>query len=193
MIYLKRGRDKFNKFKPIINFLALTLTLLPYKLRVRLFNFFRYIQGTKGLAIRYILLKVITKECGDNVSIHPNVYLFELKNLSIGDNVSIHPMCYIDATGGISIGNDVSIAHGVTIMSTTHLYNDVLIPIKDQKTASYFTKIDNNVWVGAKATILAGVNVATGSIIAANAVVTKDVFKNNVVGGIPARKIKERI
>ncbi|MGP9043568.1 acyltransferase [Cytobacillus kochii] len=189
---MKRGRDKFKKFKPILKWFVIVISFFPYRLRVKLFNFSRFIQGTKGLAIRYILLKTLAKECGDNVSIHPNVYLFQVQNLSLGHNVSIHPMCYVDATGGVSIGNDVSIAHGASIMSTTHLYGDRFIPIKDQQIAYYFTRIEDNVWIGAKATILAGMNIASGSVIAANAVVTKDVSKDIIVGGIPAIKIKKR-
>ncbi|QBP43095.1 acyltransferase [Paenisporosarcina antarctica] len=150
-------------------------------------------KGNKGLLIRYIFLKTITKECGDNVSIHPNVYLYKLKNLSIGSNVSIHPMCYIDSTGRIDIGNDVSIAHGVTIMSTTHQYGDENILIKDQPVDLLYTKIEDNVWIGAKATILGGVEVSTGSIVAAGAVVIKDVPIRAIVGGVPAKIIKYRL
>lgn len=190
---MERGRDKFNKFKSVFKMLVLVLSYLPFRLRVKLFNFFRFTQGTKGLVIRYVFLRTIAKKCGDNVSIHPNVYLFELQNLSVGDNVSIHPMCYLDATGDISIGSDVSIAHGATIMSTTHLYEDEFIPIKDQQIASYFTKIEDNVWIGSKATVLAGVNISSGSVIAANAVVTKNVTRDTIVGGVPAIKLKNRI
>jgi acetyltransferase-like isoleucine patch superfamily enzyme len=101
-------------------------------------------------------------------------------------------MCYVDATGGIAIGNDVSIAHGTSIMSTTHKYENIDIPIKDQGFNSSKTVIRNNVWIGAKATILSGILIESGSIVAANAVVTKDIAKNTVVGGVPAKIIKER-
>ena len=149
-------------------------------------------KGYKGLAIRYALLKTLAKKCGDNVSIHPDVYLFSVSRLSLGDNVSIHPMCYIDATGGIDIGNDVSIAHATTILSTTHIFKDVDVPIKDQSCITQKTVIEDNVWVGAKATIMCGKTIHTGSIIAAGAVVTHDVPRYTVVAGTPARVIKER-
>lgn len=52
------------------------------------------------MAIRYALLKTLCEGLGDNVSIHPEVYIFNENHLKIGSNVSIHPMCYIDAVGG---------------------------------------------------------------------------------------------
>ncbi|PIC69191.1 galactoside O-acetyltransferase [Sporosarcina sp. P16b] len=149
-------------------------------------------QGNKGLLIRYVLFKSISEKCGDNVSIHPQVYIFNARELSVGDNVSIHPMCYIDATGRIQIGSDVSIAHGTTIMSTNHQYSDVNLPIKDQPIDLINTQIDDDVWVGAKVTILAGIKVESGSVLAAGAVITKDVSKHTIVGGVPAIEIKNR-
>ena len=153
---------------------------------------FRSTKGYKGLVIRYALLKSLAKSCGDNVSIHPDVYLFSVSNLNLGDNVSIHPMCYIDASGEIDIGSDVSIAHAVTILSTSHTFAEHDVPIKDQTVEMKKTVIDNNVWIGAKATVLCGNMVSSGSVIAAGAVVTHDVPANTVVAGVPARVIKER-
>jgi acetyltransferase-like isoleucine patch superfamily enzyme len=187
-----RGRDKFNRYKPIINILVNMCNLLPLIIRQKLFVLFRMTTGNKGLVIRYILLKSIAKSCGDNVSIQPGVYIFCPQNISIGHNVSVHPMCYIDAFGKINIGNDVSIAHGVTIMSSTHQYKDLKIPIKDQPVDLLTTEINDNVWVGSKVTILAGVKVNSGSVLAAGAVITKTVEKDTLVGGVPAKKIKDR-
>jgi acetyltransferase-like isoleucine patch superfamily enzyme len=187
-----RGRDKFNRFKPIISLLVNMCNLLPFIMRQKLFVFFRMTTGNKGLVLRYILLKSLAKGCGDNVSIHPGVYIFSPQNITIGHNVSIHPMCYIDALGVIYIGNDVSIAHGVTIMSSTHQYSNLKIPIKDQPVDQLTTEISDNVWVGSKVTILAGVKVSSGSVLAAGAVITKNVDNNTIVGGVPAKKLKDR-
>ena len=187
-----RGRDKFQKFRPIIFGLVGLFKLFPRSFRMKLLTHFRKTKGYKGLVVRYALLKTLAKSCGDNVSIHPDVYLFSASQLAIGDNVSIHPMCYIDASGEIDIGNNVSIAHAVTVLSTTHSFDDRDIPIKDQPVRKKKTVIEDNVWIGAKATILCGNTVHSGSVIAAGAVVTHDVACNTVVGGIPARMIKER-
>lgn len=187
-----RGRDKFYKYKKYIILLSKFLGVMPLRIRLKIFEHFRMTKGIKGIVIRYALLKSITINCGDNVSIQSGVYILNPEKISFGNNVSVHPMCYLDASGEIIIGNDVSIAHGVTVMSTEHNFVDINKPIKDQGITLQKTNINDNVWIGAKATILAGNKVGTGSIIAANAVVTKDVPDYTIVGGIPARTIKTR-
>lgn len=187
-----RGRDKFQKYKPLILGVANFLKVLPKSMRMKMLGCFRGIKGYKGLVIRYVLLKNLAKSCGDNVSVHPDVYLFSVSDLVIGDNVSIHPMCYIDASGGIDIGSDVSIAHAVTILSTSHTFAEHDVPIKDQAVEKKKAVIENNVWIGAKATVLCGNTVCSGSVVAAGAVVTHDVPANAIVAGVPARVVKER-
>ena len=137
-------------------------------------------------------MKNISKNLGDNVYIAPDVYIFNAENLSIGSNVSIHSMSYIEAIGGVIIGDDVSIAHAVTILSVNHRYSELNIPIKDQGLEFKKTQIKSNVWVGAKASILYGTTIETGSIVATGAVVTKNVNEFSVVGGVPAKLIKKR-
>lgn len=190
---MNRGRDKFNKIAPAIMLLVRVISLLPTKVLKWLLSFFQQTKGNKGLLIRYILFRSISPKCGDNVSIHPNVYLFYPEKLSLGKNVSIHPFCYIDAVGDINIGDDVSIAHGTSILSSTHEYVRKDLLIKDQGMVMAKTVISSNVWVGAKATILCGVTISSGSIIGSGAVVTKGVSEDSVVGGVPAKWIKQRI
>lgn len=188
-----RGREKFSKYYKIILLIYNLTKLLPLKLRMSLLILFRNTTGNIGLVMRYVLLKSVATHIGKNVSIHPTVFLFNVNNLSIGDNVSIHPMCYIDAAGGVRIGNDVSIAHSCTIMSSSHNYDKINMPIKDQGTSLSEVLIKNNVWLGTKVTILSGVIIDSGAIIGANSVVTKSVNTNEIVGGIPARLIKKRV
>jgi len=190
---MSRGRDKFKKFSSIIMFLVRLTGFLPLCMLKQFLSFFQQTKGTRGLVIRYILLKCICLECGDNVSVHPNVYLFYPERLSLGNNVSIHPMCYIDAVGNISIGNDVSIAHGATILSSSHNYQRLDVPIKDQGLTTKKTIIEDNVWIGAKATVLYGITVETGSIIGANSVVTKNINSNTIVAGVPAAIVNTRV
>lgn len=187
-----RGREKFHRYKTIINMLVKFFSFFPVNINLKLFNSSRFIKGNKGLLIRYVLLKNIAHSCGDNVSVHPGVYLFNIDKISLGNNVSIHPMCYIDGAGGIEIGSDVSIAHGVTVMSSEHKFSEINVPIKDQGIELLKTVIKDNVWIGAKATILGGVVVEEGSIVAAGAVITKKVNKFTIVGGVPGKKIRER-
>ncbi len=188
----ERGRDKFNRYESIFMICVRLVALLPLRLRKVLFSHSRNIQGLKGFGIRYILVRSLARKCGKNVSIRPGVYLFNVERISLGDNVSIHPMCYIDASGGIEIGNDVSIAHGVTIMSTSHTYGRHDIPIKDQDVVEKSVIINSNVWSGAKATILGGNVIGSGSIVAAGCVVTHNVESDVIVGGVPGKIIKKR-
>lgn len=191
-IIIRRGRERFNDFLIIINIFVFLFKLFPVSVRKFFFNSIKYVKGYFGLGLRYILLKSINNKIGLNVSIHEGVYLFSIENLEIGDNVSIHPMCYIDASGGIYIGNDVSIAHGVSIMSTSHKFDDINVPIKDQGVKKQKTIINNNVWVGAKAMILYGVNIDEGAIIGASSVITHDVQKNSIIVGNPGKVLKIR-
>lgn len=189
----KRGRDTFNKYKPILLIISKAIRFLPLKVRIALLTFFRNIDGKIGIAIRYVLLKAIAIKCGDNVSVHAGVYIFSPEKLSIGNNVSIHPMCYIDASGEIVINNDVSIAHSSTILSSEHNYGESERPIKEQGIKFKRTIIKSNVWIACGVRILAGTQVNEGTIVAAGAVVKNTLQSNFIYGGIPAKSIKGRV
>ena len=112
------------------------------------------------------------------------------KNITVGKNVFINACCKFQDQGGIEIGNGVLIGHNVTLATLNHDER----PQFRQNIYPKPIKIGNNVWIGSNATILAGVTIGDGAIIGANAVVTKDVPKNTIVAGIPAkimRKVKE--
>lgn len=187
-----RKREIFKRFRILIRLLSYFYSLFPKKIQTFFLIRNRRRTGCWGIAVRYALLKNLASSIGENVSIHPDVYLFNVQNLKIGDNVSVHPMTYIEAAGNVTIGNDVSIAHGVTIMSVNHGYDDLEIPIKDQPVPRKPVVIGNNVWIGAKAVILGGNTVLDGVVIGAGSVVTKDIQSNMVVVGVPAHVIKER-
>ena len=101
-----------------------------------------------GIGIRYVLLKSIAKNIGDNVSIREIVIMLSPESLQIGSNVSIHPNCYIDASGGITIGNDVSIATASIIISESHTWDDPLTPIKYNPMKFTPVLIEDDVWIG---------------------------------------------
>jgi acetyltransferase-like isoleucine patch superfamily enzyme len=185
------GREIFKKSKVLINFLIKIDSFLPRSFNSYLLSFFRNTNGKKGLLIRYILIKNLTESCGDNVSIHPGVFIFNLNNISFGKNISIHPMCYIEGAGKLFIGDNVSIAHSVSILTTNHTWDDINKPIKYNTEKNGPVIIEEDVWIGCGCRILAGVKISKRSIIAAGAVVNKEVDSNNIVGGIPARVIKK--
>lgn len=184
------GRDKFSKVKPIINLLAFILKLFGKRINLFLFIIFRNTPFKIGLLIRYILLKNIAKKIGDNVSIQPNVYLFNAHNIEFGDNVSIHPMCYIEGAGEIIIGNNVSIAHSTTLITSNHTWDDLNLPIKYNPETFSKIILENDIWIGCGVRILSGVHLKNRSIVAAGAVVNKSFDKHSLIGGVPAKLIK---
>lgn len=189
---MARKRQIVEKYSKIINIVIKLSKIFPKSFYIFLLKLIRQHDNYIAMFIRFICLKNCTKSCGNNIAIFSNVYLHRIHNLEIGDNVSIHPMCYIDASGGIKIGSDVSIAHNTTIMSEEHIFSDLDINIKDQGCEYKQTLIEKNVWIGAGCRILAGSIIKSGSIVAAGAVVKGQVAKNIVVGGVPAKIIKER-
>ncbi|WP_075342094.1 acyltransferase [Tenacibaculum agarivorans] len=114
------------------------------------------------------------------------------EGLSIGDNVGISENCFIQVRGEVIIGNNVIFGPSVSIFSENHNHDDVNQTIVSQGETRKGVIIQDNVWIGTKATILDGVVVGEGSIIAANSVVTKNVEPYTVVAGIPAKTIKSR-
>lgn len=168
------------------------MSFTPRCFRIFLFNFFRNKNGYSGLLIRYILFAGLVKYCGDNVAIYQGCYFDNLQNMKVGNNVSFNQMCYIQGSGILTIGSDVGIAHGVTIETESHGFSDASTCIGNQPMTYAEVVIDNDVWIGAKVTILSGVHIGNGAIIGANAVVTKNVDQMTIVAGVPAKVIKYR-
>lgn len=185
------GRDQFKKYKLLIKFLINIFKIFGNPINLFLLKFFRNTNGKLGIVLRYIFLKNTAKKVGDNVSIQPNVFIFGLHNIEIGNNVSIHPMCYIEGEGGLTIGDNVSIAHSSTLISTNHTWEDKKIPIKYNKETHGAIIIDEDVWIGCGVRVLSGVRIFSRSVVAAGAVVNKSFKENVLLGGIPAKVIKE--
>ena len=184
------GRKLFSMFGAFIDGLSSIIALLPYCIREWMFRCSSCFGGHFGKLIRYILIRKMAKSCGQNVSIKKHIYFYHIKELSIGNNVCIHEGVYINATGGLTIGDNVSIGHGSDILTFNHQWHDTSKPIKYNDVVKKGVKIGNDVWIGVGSKIMAGVNIGDRTIIAAGAVVTKDVNPHTIVGGCPARLIK---
>ena len=188
----KNEAGVFYRFRIVIRIVCFVYSLLPKRVLKKLLGFHRNMGGNIGYGIRYCLMKNLASSCGENVAIDVGVFLLYPENMSFGNNVSINPMCYLSAFGGLYIGDNVSIAHRVTIMTSTHNYDNPDVPIRNQGISSKSVYINNNTWIGAGVTILAGTTIGSGSIIGANSLLTKDVPINQVWGGIPAKYLKSR-
>ncbi len=127
--------------------------------------------------------KIVDKSFG----LFPPFYTDYGKNITIGNNVFINSGCCFQDQGGIEIGNNVLIGQQVVLATLNHDLN----PSKRANMLPAAIKIGNDVWIGAHATILSGVTIGDGAVVAAGAVVTKNVEANTVVAGVPAKVIKK--
>lgn len=109
------------------------------------------------------------------------------KNIHTGRNVFINAGCKFQDQGGIHIADGVFIGHNVVIATLNHDQD----PTRRTTLHPAQVHIGKDVWIEASATILPGVSVGNGAVVAAGAVVTSDVPSRTVVGGVPARVIKQ--
>lgn len=114
------------------------------------------------------------------------------EGLFIGNNVGISHGCVFYIRGKVEIGDYCIFGPGVKIISENHNFNSSEIPVVFQNESRKGINIGHDVWVGANATILDGVRIGNHAIVAAGSVVTKDVQAYSIVGGVPARLLKNR-
>ena len=112
--------------------------------------------------------------------------------LKLNENVFISRNVYLGVFQPVEIGRDTIIGAYTYIISANHQYQNVSVPIRNQGYTGAPIIIGNNVWVGCHVVILPGVTIGDGAIIAAGAIVTSDVGTNEVWGGVPAKKIKDK-
>ena len=110
-------------------------------------------------------------------------------DVTIGDHTRIGIHCTV--IGPVSIGNNVNLAQGITVTALNHNYEDVTRRIDEQGISTKPVVIGDDVWIGANAVILPGVTIGRHVVVAAGAVVTKDVPDYCVVAGVPAKVVKE--
>lgn len=122
---------------------------------------------------------------------HQATFNFQF-SISIGRYCRIGPFCHLDGEGGITIEDGTILASRITILSSSHQYNQMeLLPfnLEDKKLPVHIGK---GCWIGWGASILPGVTIGDGVVIAMGAVVTKSIPKGAIVGGNPAKIIKFR-
>lgn len=144
-----------------------------------------------AIPLRRILAKRIFKSCGDDVTIHHNV-LFNLgTNIELGRGALLNRYVMLDDRAPISIGEYTMVAAGVTIETHTHPFEDFTQPIATSGRQGKAVRVGPNTVLGYNAVLMAGVSIGERCIVGANSVVTKDVPDFTVVGGVPAKPIKQ--
>ncbi len=137
--------------------------------------------------IRRLVMRISGAKIGKGTSIHMACRFFSLRNLTIGDDSIIGYGCFLDGRDKLVIGSHVDIASEVMIYNSEHD-----ISSEDFRAVSGPVEIGDYVFVGPRAIILPNVKIGRGAVIAAGAVVTKDVPDLAIVGGVPAKVIGER-
>lgn len=136
--------------------------------------------------IRDVFSRLIGRQVDDSFFLIPPFYTDFGENISIGKNVFVNHACTFMDRGGITLEDEVLIGPKVNLITTNHPID----PAERRATISKPIIIRKKAWIGAGATILAGVTIGENSIVAAGAVVTSHVPDNVIVGGVPAKVIK---
>ena len=145
------------------------------------------------------IIKRSFAKCGKRVTVPRNCRFSGIQNIYVGNNVAFGVgLDVLTTRAKLYVGNDVMFGPNVVIVTGDHrldirdrtmisIRDDEKLPENDQDVV-----IEDDVWIGANATILKGVTIHTGSVVSAGAVVTKDVAPYTLVGGVPAKEIKKR-
>lgn len=164
----------------VISFEAFTRLIFGLP-RFRLFN-----------PLKKFFLQLVGAKFGKRTVFYPGVWIQPGMNLSVGDDVDFALDVLVTTKGGVTIGDRVLIGYRTAILSSNHN-----LPAKPNRVFgaghTYASVvIEDDVWIGCNVTILPGVTIGEGAVIAAGSVVTKDIPPFVIAGGIPAKIIKER-
>lgn len=139
--------------------------------------------------IRGILIKKCLGKCGKNFRIASGVVINKPSRLEIGDNVYIAHNVWINAVGGLKIGDGSIIGPMSVLVTSKHIFEENKATNKGEFAP---IRIGDGCWLASHVVVTDGVIIDDGALIAAGAVVTHNVNKSEMVGGVPAKKIEKR-
>lgn len=150
----------------------------------------RIVAYVPSIYLRYLFYRYILRiKMNQTVFIQMGCYIYKsLSNFHIGDHTIINRKCTLDRRGGLYIGKNVNISAEVAIYTAGHEINS-----SDFHYTSDSVYIEDYVWIGTRSMIMPGVRIKKGAVVLPGAVVTHDVEAFSIVGGIPARKVDERM
>lgn len=136
--------------------------------------------------LRELMARLTGRDIDDSFRLFPPFYTDFGKNIFIGKDVFINSGCHFQDQGGVWIEDGAMIGHNVVVATINH----DLAPENNRKNHYAPVTIGSHAWIGSNVTILPGVTIGEWAVVAAGAVVTKNVEPYTVVGGIPAKLIK---
>lgn len=137
--------------------------------------------------VRKFIYRVAGVKIGKGSTIHMWCNFFNPFGVSIGEDTIIGDHAFLDGRAKLTIGNHVDIGSSVLIYNSEHdVDSDSFKAIEEPVT------IEDYVYIGARVTILPGVKIGKGAVVASGAVVTEDISSMSIVGGVPAKEIRKR-
>ena len=136
--------------------------------------------------LRALMSRLVGYRVDDGFRLFPPVYTDFGKNIKIGKDVFVNSGCCFQDQGGVTLGDGCLVGHNVVFATLDH---DKRPGRRGDMTAAPIV-VGKDVWIGAHATVLKGVTIGDGAIVAAGAVVTRDVPPNTIAAGVPARVVK---
>lgn len=142
--------------------------------------------------LKKIFLQAMGAKIGKGVIIYPGVWIAPGRNLVIEDHVDLAKDVLITTSGGVEIGERTLIGYRTQIISSDHTIPPIGVPFPVSGDNHKKIVIGKDVWIGGNCLITAGVTIGDGVVVAGGSVVTKNIPKNSIVGGVPAKIIKMR-
>jgi acetyltransferase-like isoleucine patch superfamily enzyme len=152
----------------------------------------RSLPGPVGVVARWGFYRLLFAKLRSFAIFYPGVYLTHSYGMRVGSGFSVNTGALLDGRGGIRIGNDVLVGPYAVITSSDHAHEQLDLPMTSVDHVMAPVCIGDDVWIGAHAVVTGGVEIGNGAVVAAGAVVTRDVPAYAIVGGVPATVIGDR-
>lgn len=141
-----------------------------------------------GRRLRVTTLRLLGARIGPGTVLHGGTYVSRPRGLVVGARTFVNRNCYLDLEGTLTLGEAVTIGHGATFVTTVHTIGPAAR--RCGPTGARPIDVGDGAWVGANVTVLPGVRIGRGAVVAAGAVVRDDVPPDYLVAGVPARLVR---